>query len=77
MKKFGLLALVLCVAMFTLGCPQETKKQVKIGPPAGTVQTPPGDLSETPPADTKKAETMPAEQTKTEEAKPAEEKKAE
>ena len=63
MKKFGLLALVLCVALFTFGCPEQ-KKEIKVGPPAGSTQVQPG-------GDEKKAdEAAPAGEKKTDEAMP-------
>jgi hypothetical protein len=82
MKQFGLLALVLCVALFALGCQeQSTKPSVKTNPPASGAQAQPGGEekpTETTPADDKKADAaMPAEEKKAGEAKSAEEKKAE
>jgi hypothetical protein len=80
MKKFGLLAIVLCLMTFTLGCPEQPKATVtpKATPPA--VQ-PAGDekAGETaaPAGEKKPDEAMPAGEKKADDAKPAEEKKAE
>lgn len=70
MKQFGLLALVLCVALFTFGCPEQ-KKETPVAPPAAGKQVQPA-------GEEKKAdEAMPAGEKKAEEAKPADEKKPE